>query len=442
MATSVRPYNLDPDFERAVVYLSATRPAFYGRLGFRLQPEALGNDACISIMRACAAVYKDTGKGPASAAIVMQRLRNLVDTGAYTHDDYLLAQGLFDRMRAVALDEEAIVTELTPLLQQRLATQALITGAESAAKGEVDVEKVRDLLDQATSVGRVDTSVGLTLGMEAFEAMDAMRDLPRLRTGIVEIDTLIGGGVPVGTLNMFIGGSGDGKSMGLAHVGAGALRQRKFVGCVTFGEVNPAYWHARVMANLTGVPINEIIGGNERARKRIVNMRDNGEIGLFACHEMTAGASTVVDLKDWASRLEDQMKLELDLVLVDYADQMSPTKTCKSDYEAMKYVYQGLRSWAVERNRFPLWTASQAKARQKTDVGRILGLYDAADSTHKVRIADLVVTLNADREKGETKYFIAKHRLGKSDMLIGPLPFDFALGRMAPIPGESDTEVA
>ena len=441
MASSVRPYNLDPDFERAVVLLSSTRPGFFGRIGFRLQPEALGNDACISIMRACAAVYKDTGKGPANSAIVMQRLRNLVDAGAYTHDDYLLAQAFFDRMQSVTLDEEAIVTELTPLLQNRLAMQALITGTETAAKGEVDVVKVRELLDQATSVGRVDMSIGLLLGGEAFAAMQAMRDLPRLRTSIVEIDTLIGGGVTPGTLNVLIGGAGDGKSMGLAHIGSGALRQRKFVGCVTYGEVNPAYWHARVIANLTGFPINEIIAGNERVQRRVAEMQEAGEIGLFACHEMPAG-STVVELKDWSQRLQDQMKLELDLLLVDYADQMSPTKACKSEYEAMKHVYQALRELARERNRFPLWTASQAKARQKTDVGRILGLYDAADSTHKVRIADLVITLNVDKEKGEIKYFVAKHRLGKSDMLIGPLPIDFGRGRMAPIPGESELEAA
>lgn len=437
MASSVRSYNLDPDFERAVVYLSATRPGFFGRLGFRLQPEGLGLDACVSVMRACAAVYKDTGKGPASPAIVMQRLRNLMDAGALTHDDYVIAQGFFDQMRGVAVDEEAVSTELTPILQNRLALQALIKGTEQSAKGAVDVEVVRDLLDQASSVGKADTSIGLTLGDEAFAAMEALRELPRLRTGIVEIDSLIGGGAVAGTLNFFIGGAGDGKSMGLAHVGAGGLRQRKFVGCVTFGEVNPAYWHARVIANLTGYPINEVIGGNERVKKRISKMKDNGEIGLFVCHEMTQGASTIVELKDWAARTEDQMKCELDLVLVDYADQMAARKNCKSEYEAMKYVYGDLRAWAVERNRFPLWTASQAKARQKTDAGRILGLYDAADSTHKVRIGDLVITLNVDKEKGEIKYMIAKHRLGKSDMLIGPLPIDFSRGRMAPIPGET-----
>lgn len=438
MASSVRPYNLDPAFERAVVYLSATRPAFYGRLGFRLDPEGLGLDACKSVMRACAAVYKDTGKGPAAPAVVMQRLRNQMDGGAITHDDYVLAQGLFDNMRNVAVDEDAVSTELVPLLKNRLALQALIKGSEQAGKGEVDVEVVRDLLDQASSVGKSDTSIGLELGEEAFDAMDALRDLPRLRTGVVEIDSLIGGGAVAGTLNMFIGGAGDGKSMGLAHLGSAAVRQRKFVGCVTFGEVNPAYWQARVIANLTGYPINEVIAGNARARKRIGEMKERGELGMFRCHEMTQGASTIVELKDWASRLEDQMKCELDLVLIDYADQMAARKTCKSEYEAMKYVYGDLRAWAVERNRFPLWTASQAKARQKVDVGRILGLYDAADSTHKVRIADLVVTLNVDKEKGEIKYFIAKHRLGKSDMLIGPLPIDFARGRMAPIPGETD----
>lgn len=440
MAERIKPYNLDPAFERSVVFLSATRPAFYGRLGFRLQADGLGNDACISVMRACSAVYKETGKGPASPEIVMQRLRNLMAAGAFTHDDYLLAQSFFDQMKGAAVDEEAVSTELVPLLKDRLGVQALIKGTEQEGKGTLDLEALRDAIDDALGVGRADTSIGLTLGAEAFAAMDALRVLPRLRTTIVEIDSLIGGGAPAGTLNFFIGGAGDGKSMGLAHLAAGGVRQRKFVGCVTFGEVNPAYWHARVIANLTGFPINEVIGGNEKVRKRIKRMQDDGELGLFLCHEMTQGSSTIVELKDWASRVEDQMKCELDLVLVDYADQMAPTKTCKSDYEAMKYVYQALRSWAVERNRFPLWTASQAKARQKGDKDRILGLYDAADSTHKVRIADLVITINVDKEKGEVKYLIAKHRLGKSDSLIGPLPVDFACGRMAPIPGETDLQ--
>lgn len=436
----VKPYNLDPDFERAVTYLSATRPAFYGRLAYNLNPEGLGVDSCVSVMRAAAAVYKETGKGPAAPAIVMQRLRNQMDSGNITHDDYVLAQSFFDSMRGVAVDEDAISVELTPLISARLTMEALIKGAGQAAKGEVDVGGIRDLLDKASGVGKADTSIGLELGDEVFEALNELHNLPRLRTTIVEIDSLIGGGAVAGTLNFFIGGTGDGKSMAMAHLAAGAMRQRKFVACATYGEVNPALWHARVIANLTGYAINDVIAGDPRVKKRLTKMRDNGEIGCFVCGEQIQGESTIVELKDWASRAEDAKKCELDLVLVDYADQMAPVKECKTDYIAMKYVYQALRSWAVERNRFPVWTASQSKARQKTDVGRILGLYDAADSTHKVRIADLVITLNVDKEKNEIRYFIAKHRLGKSDMLIGPLPIDFSLGRMAPIPGESGAD--
>jgi hypothetical protein len=89
---------------------------------------------------------------------------------------------------------------------------------------------IRDLLDEAGSVGKSDTSVGLSLGDEVFDALHELHILPRLRTTIVEIDSLIGGGAVAGTLNFFIGGTGDGKSMALAHLAAGAMRQRKFVG--------------------------------------------------------------------------------------------------------------------------------------------------------------------------------------------------------------------
>lgn len=441
MSTPVRPYNLDPDFERAVTYLCATRPAFYGRLGHNLIPERLGVDACVSVMRACVAVYKETGKGPAGHEIVMQRIRNQMDAGSVTHDDYMVAKSLFDTMRGVAVDEAGISEELIPKLKEILTLEAMVKASEQAAKGEIDTSAIRDLLDEAGSVGKSDTSIGLSLGDEVFDALHQLHILPRLRTTIVEIDSLIGGGAVAGTLNFFIGGTGDGKSMALAHLAAGAMRQRKFVGCATYGEVVPAMWHARVIANLTGFPINEVLAGNERVKKRLTKMRDNGELGTLVCGEQTQGESTIVELKDWASRAEDKFKAELDLVLVDYADQMAPAKECKTDYIGMKNVYQALRSWAQERNRFPVWTASQAKARQKGDAGRILGLYDAADSTHKVRIADLVITINVDKEKNEVRYFIAKHRLGKSDMLIGPLPLDFSLGRMAPIPGLSEADL-
>ena len=92
-----------------------------------------------------------------------------------------------------------------------------------------------------------------------------------------------------------------------------------------------------------------------------------------------------------------------------------------------------LRVYAHERKIF-CWTASQA-SRQK-DRKRILDLNDVADSMHKIRVADLVITLNVRDEGSEFPqiiFKIAKHRTGKSRVEIGPMPTEYERGRICPI---------
>jgi len=53
-----------------------------------------------------------------------------------------------------------------------------------------------------------------------------------------------------------------------------------------------------------------------------------------------------------------------------------------------------------------------------------------ADSAHKARIADIVVTLNKG-EEGIT-YYVAKHRTDAGQQTVGPIPTDFVYGRICP----------
>jgi hypothetical protein len=96
----------------------------------------------------------------------------------------------------------------------------------------------------------------------------------------------------------------------------------------------------------------------------------------------------------------------------------------------MRDVYEGLRLFAVERNMW-CWTASQSKAKGKDKGSKHnRDVESLADSMHKGRVADLVVTLNVNDDGNEVTMFVAKNRTGKSRFAIGPLPTDFALGRM------------
>ena len=119
----------------------------------------------------------------------------------------------------------------------------------------------------------------------------------------------------------------------------------------------------------------------------------------------------------------------IDVLLVDYADRMGAGDE-KGDYHAMKVVYEGLRNLIDEKGIFG-WTASQAtrnsKDRKRHDLNHM------ADSMHKGRIADLVITLNlVGEEADELEYYVAKHRTGRSRVSVGPMRHDWEHGMMAP----------
>jgi hypothetical protein len=152
--------------------------------------------------------------------------------------------------------------------------------------------------------------------------------------------------------------------------------------------------------------------------------------------DFTPYATTLEDIKEWVDQCEQFYGRKMDLLVVDYADKVG-AKAKKGEQQSNEYtsgrvVYEGLRIYADARKMF-CWTASQAN-RQK-DRKKVLDLNDVADSLHKIRVADLVVTLNLQGEGEETEVVlnIAKHRTGRSRVKIGPLPCAYELGQVVAV---------
>ena len=102
-----------------------------------------------------------------------------------------------------------------------------------------------------------------------------------------------------------------------------------------------------------------------------------------------------------------------------------------NEYLAMRYVYEGLRrDIAVARGMW-VWTASQA-SRPSKDSNKRLDLHHVADSMHKVRVADQIITLNPKDDGQQMEFFIAKNRMGKARFSVGPIVTDFEKARIVP----------
>lgn len=432
MSIPKEPYLFDPAFERAVVTLCASKSRFWARIGYALDPDCMGLPASRLVLQACALIHREVGHGPTASMLVIQRLRRLMAEGKVALAQIHEAADVFDQAEDFGLpNEDDVAKELTPLIRRRMQSEAVMLSHDQYAK-RGDFKIVVDLVNKASRVGEQDNSIGTIAGPAGFTEIDNMNSLVRLPTGVLDLDLQMVDGLHRGGLGVHLGGAADGKSMMLLHQTASGARDMKlFAGLATL-ELPKAVQLARLFANLTGVPTNQILSNpldRAEAKRRMELMAPY--IGAVVVEEFAPHATTVLDISDWADRCADQFGRPFDLLVVDYADKLHHQVRSDNEYERMKFVYEGLRrDLAVAKNMW-CWTASQA-ARATKDQGKRLELHHVADSMHKVRVADVVITLNARDDGSQMLFFVAKNRLGRGRFQVGPVPTDFERARMVP----------
>lgn len=424
----VKPYGFTKGFERAVATMLCASAQFYARVGTGITAEALATEEAQQAVLAVQEIARETGTGPGSCLLVVQRLRRWANSGKVTFELVTRVSDMFDTALDAGLPPlESTVTELTPVLQQRIRDRAVRSAIEAYGKGEALTDAMQ-LEEEAQRVGKGDGDLGLLLGEETLRELQALARVERLPTGVLELDAEIGG-LPRGGLGFFLGAPGDGKSMGLSQVAAVSM----LTGALTVYaslELPRSIVNARVVAAATNIAINELTSNEDLARERMMALKQAGAAG-FVSQYFSPQTTTVRDLASWVDRIEQQYGRKVDTVVVDYADKLGaplrPGQREQSEYTVQRDVYEGLRHYGVETERF-MWTASQA-TRQK-DKRKRLDLNDTADSMHKGRVADLVVTINLEDEATMVSLYTAKNRHGKSRFAVGPMPLDWAFGRL------------
>lgn len=427
----VDPYPITPATEKQIVALACSRPRFYGRVGFALQADAMPSEPARFAIKAAHEIHADTGKGPERPSLVLQRLRRWQDAGKVTADQINAVDDFIaDAEDAGLPSDDALAAELLPLLQRRLRNAALHMAATEHAKGG-NMKQVVDLLTRADTLGVSDSSIGVRLGGGSFEVIEALRFLERLPTGISELDHTLGGGLPRGALGFYIGGAGDGKSMALSQQAAHSAMAGLFVGYATY-ELAVATVLARIKAAITGETIDAIMAGSDKAKASIAATA----LGPCVVKEFTPQVTPIETLFEWVKQCEEDVERPMDLLICDYADKIAlPKKYGEKDsgqYKGMEIIYESLRTFVMERKIWG-WTASQG-TRPSKDQKKKIDLEHVSDSMGKVRVADLVISLNVRGDEAEEMMlWIAKNRTGQSRRQIGPLPTGFACGLVAPL---------
>jgi hypothetical protein len=427
MTDGTEQYGFTRAFELAVLRHLVLEPRVWGQVGGSIEPDALGSEEAKLLAKAVAAIAAETGRGPGSGTLVVQRVARWRHEGRVTHEQVMAVSDLVDELEDWENPPpvDGVVHELVPVLQERRNREAVRMAMKRVATRD-DLTDVIEHLQATSRLGTTQAVTGVELGPDALAVVRNLRQTDRLRTGILELDTELGGGPPISSLSVAMGGSGDGKSMLLCHM-AGSALMGGFNVLVATLELNDGQWLARLMANLTGIPIDTIIEGSmERDCAHRL-----GDLPLGRCEvgHWAPEVTRVADLMEWVDQVEQRKGWKADLLVVDYADLLGHSKM--RDYEGMREVYSGLREeFAVKRHGW-VWTACQSRRKAKGGKEK-QGADDGADSQHKIRVSDLWIVLRMSEDGSEIEYYVAKNRGGKRGGSV-TLPTELECARIAPI---------
>jgi hypothetical protein len=432
------PYELDPLFEQVVLYYACNQPRFWAKCGYALDPECLEHKHAKLLIATCRTIAKEVGHGPDGSLLIIQRLKRQVAAGKVGQDTLVEVSDFFDSVELLNLPGwDLVANEIVPILRKRLRFQAI-----QAAHGEYaqdgDFEEVGKALEHAARLGNSEIAQSVTLRGSAFDRLGAIRLTQRLSYGIAELDASLDGGIPRQSLGVFLGDSGGGKSMHLASQAGTCLMHQLFVGMVTL-ELPVHVQLARLIAHITGVEVNGILDNElieKEARRRFELVEPH--LGLLELADFPPQVTSVRDILEWIQLKEEDHGRKMDALIVDYGDKLyAPQVKDNNEYVAMRFVYESLRRDIAVAKDMWVWTASQATRRGSKDSKRTLDLDNAADSMHKIRVADVVLTLNPEQDDASLmNYFVAKNRLGRARMKIGPVFTDFARARAAQFSSE------
>lgn len=215
-------------------------------------------------------------------------------------------------------------------------------------------------------------------------------------------------------LYVFMGAPKSGKSTALGQFSINACQAGHDVLYVTL-EVSDLVMSDRMDANMSGVPMTELTDRSGEIQKEINKLA--GKCGKFMIHQYPTGSFTCKDL----SRLIEHYRsrgVTFDMIAVDYGDIMAPDYRTTDPIENSKSIYVGLRAIAQKYDAVMLTATQTNREGARSSVATMT---DVAEDFNKIRIADLVISINKteeERANQEARLYFAASRNQRSDICL------------------------
>lgn len=319
-------------------------------------------------------------------------------------------------------DRDLVIDEVSEFARHQAVCKAIETSIGHLDKRNfADIQKV---LQTALNVGANTEFAVYSYGDEIENRTDERQEraagrgpLTGVSTGYSKLDEfLYHKGWGYAELSVLMGAAKSGKTTALLNfaINAAASIMKFNVLYVTL-EVSSKILADRADANISNRAMFELGKTFHEVKDHVRKWRDKA--GLFHIVEFPTGSMKVSDLRRIIERKKAE-GIKYDLLVVDYADLMSPERFMDDKIENSKSVYVALRGLAMQEHIAVLTATQTNREGAKAAVAKMT---DVAEDFNKVRIADLIISINAtdeERAQNQARLYFAAVRNGPSGFAL------------------------
>ena len=321
-------------------------------------------------------------------------------------DNDVLKSGVVEKLRDVwknieATDLEFVQSETLDFCKNQTLKNAILESVEMLENKDYD--GIKSTIDNAMKAGTT-----RDLGHDYIPSLEMrLEDSARItvKTPWDVINDITDGGLGPGELGVVVAPAGIGKSWTLQALGSEVVKQGKTVVHYSL-ELNENYVGLRYDSIFSGVTTANIKYHKEEIEKQLSKLPGKLLIKYFPTK-----AASVQTLGSHLKQIE-LSGVDIDMVIVDYADILMPTGNFKEKRHAIGNIYEDLRGLAGELE-IPIWTASQAnRSALEEDV---IGADKVAEDYSKVMTADFVISMSRkveDKIANTGRFHVIKNRFG------------------------------
>jgi len=420
-AAPVPRYEFDLDFQEKIAALTLRDTKFAQLTDGLIRPEYFENAAHAALVATASRYYDKYKKAPGDkttlASLMKDAIRNKLLPGEIAKMAIATVPAMFE---VDVSDRDYVADTCATFARHQAVAKAVLESVDLIEKR--DFETIGQMIRRA-----VDTGVSRSAGSYDYGEMVRVRTQERLDraagllppTGIttgfkVLDDYLYHKGWGRKEMSVLMGGPKAGKSMAMISFGVNAIANGFSVLYVTL-EVASAIIAERVDANIAERAINELGAHPHEVGEKVAAFM--AKAAPFIIEEQPSGTMRPSDLRRLIEQYKAQGKI-FDLVIVDYADLMAPERTTDNVQENSKSVYVNLRGLAMMEG-FALLTATQTNREGAKKA--VATMTDIAEDINKVRIADVLISINVtDEERAlkQARLFFAASRNQRSGFAV------------------------